>query len=448
MSTVVLQMGQCGNQIGTQLFSVLYTDAQYSCKHDSRPSSFYYQSTIDRYFYTQQDSSKLSARSVLIDMEPKVIESSFIEAKREGQWSYDLSSVYKGHKGSGNNWAHGFCQHGPKGHDGILNALQHEVEKCDNLESFLILMSVAGGTGSGLGTYVTQLLCDEYPSVTVVNPIVWPYASGEVIVQNYNALLTTANLYSLSDALILLPNDHLHKVCSKLLHLKEIGFKDLNKVASHVLASILQPAVPYDSLEYSKDNFISQWCSLSDICTALTPHKDYRLLSIKSVPQMPEQSHAFTNYLWSGLLKYLCQMVRTDSVVEEGMDWSPAATSSSKGNKCLSNLFIFRGENLSQLDFSQMSCYDSMYSSQVPPFMRQSIWCSPNPFNRYEKSCTVLSNGQSCLNPLSTITSKAWRMYSARAYVHQYAQFGMNEETFMESFVKIEQVLKNYSSLS
>ena len=311
------------------------------------------------------------------------------------------------------------------------------------LLGFLILMSVAGGTGSGLGTYVTQMLHDEYPTCCLVNPVVWPYASGEVIVQNYNALLTTATLYTSSDALILLPNDHLHKVCSKLLQLKEISFKDLNKVATHILASLLQPAVPYDSSS-ADISLLGGWCSLSDLCTSLTPHSSYRLLSVKCLPQMPERSHAYTNYLWAGLVKYLRQMLLTDSFIDEGMDWS---SSLGKKVKCLSNLFVFRGKDLQELDLSGLLADQSMYSDSVPPPLRQWVWSSPHPFNRYEKSCTVLSNSQSCLQSLNTVTEKAWKMYSSRAYIHQYERFGLCEENFMKSFVEVEQIVKDYSTI-
>ena len=400
---------------------------------------------MDRYFYEQEAEKKLPlARAVLIDMETKVIECSISDAKRDGNWLYDPLSVHKGCKGSGNNWANGFCQHGPKSREGVLNVIQREVEKCDNLEGFLILMSVAGGTGSGLGTYITDMLREEYPTANIVNPIIWPYASGEVIVQNYNALLTTSHLYESSDALIMLLNDHLHQICSKLLQLKDISFKDLNKVAGHVLASILQPAVPYKEGVVSKDfNFHSQYCSLSDLCGLLTPQSDYRLLSIKCVPQMPERSHAFTNYLWVGLLKYLRQMVVTDSPIEEGMDWE----NTHKLNKCLANLLILRGRDLSSSDCEIFSWDDNSYVDWVPLSMRQSIWYSPHPFNRYEKSCSIVSNSQSCVKPVNTVTGKAWNMYNAKAYIHQYSQFGLSEDQFMESFVKVEHVLKSYSML-
>lgn len=103
-------------------------------------------------------------------------------------------------------------------------------------------MSLAGGTGSGVGAYITAALRDEYPHSFIVNQVVSPYNTGEVIVQNYNAVLTLSHLYQASDAVVILENDQLQKICSQLLNIKKVSFRDINHVISHKLASILQPA--------------------------------------------------------------------------------------------------------------------------------------------------------------------------------------------------------------
>lgn len=72
--------------------------------------------------------------------------------------------------------------------------------------------------------------------------VVWPYGTGEVIVQNYNALLTLSHLYQSSDAILVMENDSLHKICSQLLNIRKISFQDINRVITHKLASFLQPA--------------------------------------------------------------------------------------------------------------------------------------------------------------------------------------------------------------
>lgn len=62
----------------------------------------------------------------------------------------------------------------------VEELVRREVEHCDRVSGLMALMSVAGGTGSGVGTYVTQCLRDTYPKSFVVNHLTWPYEAGEV----------------------------------------------------------------------------------------------------------------------------------------------------------------------------------------------------------------------------------------------------------------------------
>lgn len=39
---------------------------------------------------------------------------------------------------------------------------------------------MAGGTGSGLGAFITQNLQDQYSDSLKMNHIIWPYGTGEV----------------------------------------------------------------------------------------------------------------------------------------------------------------------------------------------------------------------------------------------------------------------------
>ena len=63
-----------------------------------------------------------------------------------------------------------------------MTLVSREAEKCDRLGGFVALLSLAGGTGSGVGAYVTQCLRDEYPHAFILNQVVAPYHMGEVIV--------------------------------------------------------------------------------------------------------------------------------------------------------------------------------------------------------------------------------------------------------------------------
>jgi len=205
--------------------------------------------TEDEQLSTSCHEKTWTAKSVMVDMESKVIEQIAKEARLSGKWRYPDNHLFCQKRGSGNNWACGFCVNGPKESEAILNMVQTEVEKCDRLDGFLTLLSLAGGTGSGLGAYVTQRLRDEFPHSFLLNQVVWPYSAGEVIVQNYNAALTLSHLYQTSDAVLMMQNDTLQQICTKLLDIKKVSVQDLNKVISHTMASVLQPV--YDSTDHS-----------------------------------------------------------------------------------------------------------------------------------------------------------------------------------------------------
>lgn len=67
------------------------------------------------------------------------------------QLVYDVS-------GAGNNWAHGHYGYGPSYRDALSEKLRRAAEACDSLQGFMLLHSLGGGTGSGLGTYILQML--------------------------------------------------------------------------------------------------------------------------------------------------------------------------------------------------------------------------------------------------------------------------------------------------
>lgn len=327
MSVVTLQLGQCGNQIGGELFDLLIEDAaklnsQFISKSvDRKVIQDYEEEVVERFFTRDKTGTLLNARAVMIDMESKVISQTLTEARKTGKWTYPTGQQFCQKRGSGNNWAHGFLEHGPKSADKVLEIVQKEVEKCDRFGGFLILLSLAGGTGSGVGAYVTGCLRDEFRHSFILNQVVWPYGTGEVIVQNYNAILTLSHLYKCSDGVIILENDKLQSICSRLMNLKHISFKDINKVISHKLASVLQPVKlfsPGQDATYYKQA-ISVTNLLGDLIEQVCPHPEYKLMTLKNIPQMAETSLAFSTYTWSGLLKHLRQMLIADASMEEGI---------------------------------------------------------------------------------------------------------------------------------
>ena len=143
-------------------------------------------------------------------------------------WRYPPQSEYTQQQGSGNNWALGYHNNGEEACSRISDVCRKEVEKCDHFGGFLIFMSLAGGTGSGLGARVTNVLKDDFPDAIIANHVVWPFSSGEVIVQNYNSVLTLSHLQQSSDVIISQQNERLQQICTKSLGIQNFSFDAVN----------------------------------------------------------------------------------------------------------------------------------------------------------------------------------------------------------------------------
>uniref|UniRef100_A0A1A8QJ03 Tubulin delta chain n=1 Tax=Nothobranchius rachovii TaxID=451742 RepID=A0A1A8QJ03_9TELE len=442
MSVVTIQLGQCGNQVGQELFDIICNDAEQSQRKT-------YSTSCSARFFRPTSKGDLVARAVLVDMEPKVINQSMNKAVKSGRWTYGEGSHFSQKQGSGNNWANGYCVLGPRHKDAVEELVRQEVERCDALAGFIPVMSVAGGTGSGVGTYVTQCLRDIYPTSFILNHLTWPYGTGEVIVQNYNSVLTLAHLYQLSDAMLVHENDTVHKICSQLLNIKQISFSDINMVIAHQLGGVLQPALTPDSYGVYSRN------PLGELVSALACHPEYKLLSVSTVPQMPSSSIAFSTFSWPALLKHLRQMLISNTRMEVGIDWQvrPPPTSErtrslTQGgfNTSLANLLILRGKDVYSAEtggFEDPAIYTPWLRSEEA----FSLWKSPVSFDKYEKFATLVSNSQALLRPLDDMVRKAWNMFASRAYIHQYIKYNISEEDFLDSFTSLEQVISSYGQL-
>ena len=176
-------------------------------------------------------------------------------------------------------------------------------------------MSLAGGTGSGVGSYYTELLRDLYPRTSIINTCVWPFSTGEVTLQNYNFILTLNKVYEHSDAVIVLENDVLHRMCKQFTmggskatstnksaasnslatQKNEITFDDLNELIAHKLSSVFQPCSKTVYQTVNMENCAHQ--ILTDLC----PNLDYKLLSLNNVPLINIYSFDFITFEWPGL---------------------------------------------------------------------------------------------------------------------------------------------------
>uniref|UniRef100_A0A2K5EE52 Tubulin/FtsZ GTPase domain-containing protein n=1 Tax=Aotus nancymaae TaxID=37293 RepID=A0A2K5EE52_AOTNA len=107
MSIVTVQLGQCGNQIGFEVFDALLRDSHSSQGLCSKRENEAYQTSCKERFFSEEENGVPIARAVLVDMEPKVISQTLSKAAQSGRWKYGQHACFCQKQGSGNNWAYG-----------------------------------------------------------------------------------------------------------------------------------------------------------------------------------------------------------------------------------------------------------------------------------------------------------------------------------------------------
>lgn len=189
MSIITCQIGQCGNQLGEAVFSKLVEEAKGA-------TSIHQLSMLDTFFQpSKKAKSGLFANALLIDMEPKVIDKVIDHNFKRG-WDYNPKMKICKQEGSGNNWAFGFNFHGKETSDEIMDKLRKTIECIDVLDGLYIIQSLAGGTGSGVGSRVLTEIRDEMPDINLFSTAILPRLSGEVILQFYNCVFSLSTLYN------------------------------------------------------------------------------------------------------------------------------------------------------------------------------------------------------------------------------------------------------------
>lgn len=234
---ITLQVGQCGNQIGSEFWKRLCAEhginqrgilEDYATSGDDRKDVFFYQADDEHYI----------PRALLVDLEPRVI--NMIQSSEYADlYNPENIFIHKDGGGAGNNWAKGYSMI-EKVQEEIFEMVDREADGSDSLEGFVLIHSIAGGTGSGVGSYLLENINDRYPKKLIQTYSVFPVLSAEtsdVVVQPYNSVLTLKRLTLNADCVVVLDNTALNRIAADRLKLQSPTFSQINSLVSTVMAA-------------------------------------------------------------------------------------------------------------------------------------------------------------------------------------------------------------------
>ena len=252
---ITLQVGQCGNQIGLEFWKRLILEhgiapdgnlqpyaQQNQTRQEDRKDVFFYQADDDHYV----------PRAILMDLEPRVVNAT-LSSPYGKLFNSENIFLSKEGGGAGNNWAQGYSQ-GQRLSEDILDIIDREASDSDSLEGFVLCHSIAGGTGSGMGSYILEALNDRYPKKLLQTYSVFPNqhhdkgergtdsvigatGTSDVVVQPYNSILSLKRLALNSDCSVVLDNAALERIASERLRISNPSVSQLNSLVSTVMAA-------------------------------------------------------------------------------------------------------------------------------------------------------------------------------------------------------------------
>ena len=137
----------------------------------------------------------------------------------------------------------------------IFDIIDREADGSDSLEGFVLCHSIAGGTGSGMGSYIMERLSDRFPKKLLQTYSVFPNQDeiSDVVVQPYNSLLTLKRLTNCADCVVVLDNTALNRIATDRLHIENPTFTQINTLVSTIM-SVSTTTLRYPS--YMNNNLI------------------------------------------------------------------------------------------------------------------------------------------------------------------------------------------------
>ena len=216
-TTLHVHVGQCGNQLGERFWSLAAAEAAAAAAtaNDDGDASSLHPSSHHPMFHDHESGGRRTslAAAVFVDSEAKVVD--------RLRHNPALASVLRpdacvtDSSGRANNWAMGFCaslQELGQGH-GLFHAtvdtVRRELERVDKLQSVVLHHSLAGGTGSGVGSALLQYLREACPALTLATCSVGPFSTGDCATQWYNTAFAMHALAEHADVVLYRGNDHL-----------------------------------------------------------------------------------------------------------------------------------------------------------------------------------------------------------------------------------------------
>jgi hypothetical protein len=374
------------------------------------------------------------------------------------------------------------------------------MERCDFLLNFNIQHSLSGGTGSGCGSKLIERLRDEFGyKKYIFTQSVAPFRDGELPLQHYNNLLALSHLNEFADCITLFHNDDvfyqiekqyneyinsnpssvtsanskaklmpaalkktLNTTTNTNLNDNTISIKQMN---SFIIRSFLDMIYPVDNVSLKSQSIGMEYYEIQRL---LCPNPYLKIIELYDVNVSPSSLSSVSKYSSANNNN----TNKSNPLVKQLLSLVPRYKKEFTDNHyvSLNSLIVARGTH----DFNNDNYSTKQIMSQIwqdydlikkhlnpvewNPFTID-FWSSKSsindPYNNVtnnnkvrSNSLTIATNRNKCVDYLREVEEKSLEKYKAKAYLHWYHKFNINNDHFENSFENIRNIIENYNYMT
>jgi len=418
---VHLQVGQCGNQIGSKFWQVISDEHGIDNTGVYRGQDDLQLERIGVY-YNEAQGGKYVPRAILVDLEPGTMDA--VKSGAFGQLFRPDNFVF-GQSGAGNNWAKGHYTEGAELIDSVLDVVRKEAESCDCLQGFQIAQSLGGGTGSGMGTLLLSKIREEFPDRMMCTFSVAPSPKvSDTVVEPYNATLSMHQLVENADEVMCIDNEALYDICFRTLKLTNPSYGDLNHLVSSVMSGVTCCL-----------RFPGQLNSdLRKLAVNLIPFPRLHFFLVGFAPLTSRQASDFRQ---SSVPELVAQMFDSKNMM---------AACDPRHGRYLTASAMFRGKIPTKEVEEQMLNIKNKNSSYfvewIPHNIKSSV-CDIAP-KGLKMAVTFVGNSTAIQEVFKRVNDQFTAMFKRKAFLHWYTGEGMDEMEFTEAESNLHDLISEY----
>lgn len=428
---ISLHIGQAGVQIGNACWEL------YCREHGILPDGRLDQNRMDdesaESFFSQTSAGTYVPRTLMVDLEPGVLESI-----RTGPYRglYHPGQLISGKEDAANNYARGHYTVGKEIIEPVMEQVRRMADNCDGLQGFLIYHSFGGGTGSGFGSLVMDRLAAEFGKKSKLEFSVYPAPKiATAVVEPYNSVLTTHTTLDYSDCSFLVDNEAIYDMC-KNLGIARPHYVDINRIIAQVVSSITA------SLRFPGSLNVD----LTEFQTNLVPYPRIHFPLVAYSPMVSREKAAHEKLsvqeITNACFEPQNQMVRCDT----------------RKGKYMACCLLFRGDVNPKEANSATACVKAKRTNQFVEWCptgfkvginsrKPTVLCG-EAMAEVSRAVCALSNTTAISEAWKRLNSKFDLMFSKRAFVHWYVGEGMEEGEFSEAREDLAMLEDDYERIS